>query len=865
MSFVGWLLSRNASDPSHPSCPITALAKGGTIIINNTFTLTLTENAVFKPSCTEVPVVNIENPTSIADIDEPFYASTSPQMYAIATATVVSYLLVIILFITPRTFFIGGRGGGGASFLGRRGRFTGSYGGSSVIGVGGRPWLQKVAAVTTAVSLSIATADSFRVAKSQYDRGYIDSSALAAEVIGGVEIRIVRIISSTFLWLAQVQTLIRLFPRHKEKVIIKWTGFALIVLDVIFSLLNSFINRTLMARQPRNIVEAIPALNYLFDLSLSLLYAAWVIFYGLSKHRFAFFHPKMRNICLVALLSLIAVLIPIVFFVLDLSKPNIAGWGEYIRWVGAAAASVVVWEWVERIEALERDENKDGILGREIFDGDEMLEVTPSEEVDWPGQRSNKPNGGGGTGSGPIWGLAHRPLKTRITLQSRLPRTIRKSGQRKTTPSSLLTVAGVDAHLTPTQLTTTPVSRADTTSAASTVYRVRYHSMRSFISPNVNCAPDEQHRKEFATPINRASSGIGQYDILPPKPVKQWFRWIAVPNPFKRQRASPPIEVATAQATVTQTSQPDSPSTDLADDTAEKDKPRNIKSKLDMILTYLPWEKGRCAHEYQDSEASLPVTVIPAPARVSRLQSPHRHREVPAVSTEENYIMRQDDSNLPVMLIPVQPRSSRAWSRTTVEPPSPDEDLNSTAGGTSPHSRTPIETPQLGDSNERGRSDLFVLGRTISSRTTNRASSTSISSVHAYNWGARRIFSGTEVPVLREEEDAIIQVVMEDASSSEDSASSPPSSEPIHSTTEQPLNDEGHINAPPGPSPSMSSPTPTTQSRHVSFSSTDHGRDRDRTHSATQPVSSTNLDRGDIGVGGSSQLRDIDLEVQHRH
>jgi len=64
-----------------------------------------------------------------------------------------------------------------------------------------------------------------------------------------------------------------------------------------------------------------------------------------------------------------------VFFVLDISKPDVAGWGDYVRWVGAAAASVVVWEWVERIEALERNDKKDGVLGREIFDGDEMLEV----------------------------------------------------------------------------------------------------------------------------------------------------------------------------------------------------------------------------------------------------------------------------------------------------------------------------------------------------------------------------------------------------------------------------------------------------------------------------------------------------------
>ena len=51
----------------------------------------------------------------------------------------------------------------------------------------------------------------------------------------------------------------------------------------------------------------------------------------------------MRNICLVAVLSLTSIMVPVVFFVLDISKPNFAGWGDYVRWVGAAAASVAVW------------------------------------------------------------------------------------------------------------------------------------------------------------------------------------------------------------------------------------------------------------------------------------------------------------------------------------------------------------------------------------------------------------------------------------------------------------------------------------------------------------------------------------------
>nr|POF13938.1 ph-response regulator protein palh/rim21 [Quercus suber] len=326
--------------------------------------ITLTTNVLFQPECTGPAVADV---SAVADSMDPFYASIIPQTYVIAAATVIAWILVLMLVITPRTSFIGvsavipGIGSG-------RGIIGGATGGNTnMIGVGSRPWLQKIAALTVAIALTIATADTFEVARNQYYTGYMDAGALRVAVLGSLEIRVTRVISDVFVWLAQVQTLIRLFPRHKEKVLIKWIGFALIIFDSTFSCLNAFYVSGNITR-PRSFQDAIPALSYLFELALGLLYGAWVIYYAVTKRRYSFYHSKMRNICLIALLSLVAILTPVVFFVTDVCNQDVAGWGDYFRWVGAAAASVVVWEWVERIEALERDEKKDGILGREIYE-----------------------------------------------------------------------------------------------------------------------------------------------------------------------------------------------------------------------------------------------------------------------------------------------------------------------------------------------------------------------------------------------------------------------------------------------------------------------------------------------------------------
>lgn len=523
--------------PSH--CTPFKLSAGGLVNIGHDTVITLSQNAVFQPACSGLPppqpldVDDLGTDTSVIDPQDPFYASTTPQIYAIAAATIVSYMLVIILFITPRTFHMSGVAGGGYIV----GQNTSVI--LPVIGARSRPWLQKVAALTVAVSLTIATADTFKVAENQYYAGYQDANALTDMVVGGMEIRIVRVISDTCLWLAQVQTLIRLFTRHKEKVIIKWIGFGLIVLDTIFSILNYFVVDSKKTR-PRRFVSAIPALNYLFTLALSLLYAAWVINYALSKHRYAFYHRKMRNMFLIAIIAICAIHVPVVFFVLDIAQPNAAGWGNYVRWVGAAAASVVVWEWVERIEALERDEKKDGILGREIFAGDEMLEVTPSTEAN-PSRYSRDNNrkqdgrrrqtGGTGTGRNGI-----RQLKNRLVALRHLGRDPRHQIKRWENRGDSTTAPAPEHPIS----VASPVSRADTTSATSTVYVVHYHQdndptlgMPSFPEPRIGVTFADSNRE--ITPVQNPDS------------IDEPSSWQRITQKFKSKHSSPP-EIIQAHA-----------------------------------------------------------------------------------------------------------------------------------------------------------------------------------------------------------------------------------------------------------------------------------------------------------------------------
>jgi hypothetical protein len=637
--------------------------------------VTLTTDAVFTPQCTTRPddilLTGAASNSKYTDFRDPFYASTLPQCYALAATTVIAYMLVIMLLITPRTFLHQG-----AVVLGRRGFTNGPSGSDAGIGIGGRPWLQKVAALTVAISLSIATADTFKVAEIQYNMGIMDATTLQKEVEDGQELKIIRVISDTFLWLAQAQTLIRLFPRQREKIIIKWTAFALIVLDVLFSILNNWVYEG--NSRPQSFVDAVPALTYLFQLTLSLLYCAWVIYYSLTKKKFAYYHPQMRNICLVALLSLVSVMIPVVFFVLDVSKPTLAAWGDYVRWVGAAAASVVVWEWVERIEALERNDKKDGVLGREVFDGDEMLDVTPSSDYVYGkgGKNDYDKKGGGGssTGSHGISWPAVAGFASRY--RHRHSRDMETGTRRPTVAARFAAKAGAKGAALwpmrppPAATPASRISRTDTASAQSTVYAVRYHPIGEAASLNsssmpliarndsLNIVPAGEENAEHdidKTAVNESREEVENM----PNDSQQHKPWhvLSKANPFRRMVHEPPPEVSayTVKPVATVNGQGTSHGWDF-------------RSRIEDFAANQA-DKFREKAKPPPATEALPVTVIPAPPRRRNLAATLEELE-----QSESHVLSVTSTRSSVL--PIAPLHSHPTSSNQLSDSYTHSDLN---------------------------------------------------------------------------------------------------------------------------------------------------------------------------------------------
>ena len=558
--------------PTSGLCKSLTLPSGGFIVLDNSSTVTFTSNVVYQPPCTGSPALvgGVGNSTQpIDEFRDPFYASVTPLVYIVALTTVIAWFLLIILLLLPGSYFNlssnpltrGWRRGDGL-----RNMFTYP---SSPFPIGYRPWLQRFAALMVVIALTTVTTDTFRHAEEQYIEGYSDAAKLRDQVTGSLKVRVIRVISDLFLWLAQIQTLVRLFPRRKEKLVIKWVGFVIILCDIIFSCLNSFlIDHSTYDNRPRSYRDAIPALSYLFQFALNLLYAAWVGYYALTKRRYAFYHHLMPEICIVALISTLSLLIPVVFFLVDILKSDVGAWGDYFRWVASAAASIVVWEWVERIELLEREEKKDGILGREIFEEDDIADdstpftsrrptILNTQEKDiGPGRR-----GRALAGYHRFENAMRRVVDTDLgkgAAEAEKSDSISKpkpSFRRRKGKGQAATDRDQPPILTVPKPALSPVDRVDAISPSSTVYTVRYH-------PTTQTPPVDQlqqgrgrDRLDSVSSIKvhnvdgRDTPNLEANDAYEP-PVegnKSKFpgrAWIA--HAFHRSRNSPPAEVKKA-------------------------------------------------------------------------------------------------------------------------------------------------------------------------------------------------------------------------------------------------------------------------------------------------------------------------------
>jgi hypothetical protein len=233
----------------------------------------------------------------------------------------------------------------------------------------------------------------------------------------------------------------------------------------------------------------------------------------------------------------------------------------------------------------------------------------------------------------------------------------------------------------------TPISRADTTSAASTVYYVRYHPVTT-PTPPIPMVPDEyegdsesQHKQADAAyesrSSDRTSSVAGDHNNTTGpwtnmiSASRGYSSWFSAANIFKRRRTSPPQEVVTAQEQEQEQEDDQDPHSEVEDEIQDEKEqtPPTIQSRMQHALSSLPlspWQPSSNTRTHRP----LTVTVIPPRDRSQQMWSPQRTHDThePAQPQSDSH----DQTNYPARV--TSPRvTSTQVRRAAPWDPSPSD------------------------------------------------------------------------------------------------------------------------------------------------------------------------------------------------
>lgn len=279
------------------------------------------------------------------------------------------------------------------------------------------------------------------------------------------------------------------------------------------------------------------------------------------------------------------------------------------------------------------------------------------------------------------------------SIRPRIPFRSRKNGEKKDGKdgdrrrSTDINGHAADGSVARPPQAVTPISRSDTTSAASTVYAVRYQNVSSpspaipeEMDPGLRSRRPSVHingqtivyeEAESTTLTNNTKNepaSMQAGDERDPRDISSNRQmWQAVANPFKRKRAEPPAEVA-AQ---------------MAASNVRRSPAQTYHNLRDRFSHFTSSQKDRLGGKKRTGPSPpMPVTVIPAQPRPSRLQVPSETPRTGSLRPSERLSAVRDSrssssrssakrkESMPVTVIPAPTRGGRTWSPDDLPPDS---------------------------------------------------------------------------------------------------------------------------------------------------------------------------------------------------
>ncbi|EDO16476.1 hypothetical protein Kpol_1066p43 [Vanderwaltozyma polyspora DSM 70294] len=169
-------------------------------------------------------------------------------------------------------------------------------------------------------------------------------------------------LSILLLQICQLLNITRIFGRIVEKRIVFLTGLMFIICANVLWAISTFADPN---KTSFHFSDILSPFVYLFRIALGASYACIITSYVISKWKFCFSATQLATL---TILTIVIVFLQLVVFFCDIIHVWLSNLGELFNITCYLGSTIIVWEWLNRIEILTRKKEAQSILGRHLYE-----------------------------------------------------------------------------------------------------------------------------------------------------------------------------------------------------------------------------------------------------------------------------------------------------------------------------------------------------------------------------------------------------------------------------------------------------------------------------------------------------------------
>ncbi|KAK6458794.1 PalH/RIM21-domain-containing protein [Scheffersomyces xylosifermentans] len=254
--------------------------------------------------------------------------------------------------------------------------------------------LLQVSTSLSSVYIVVVVIKSIVVLHGQQRDGFLHGAMLLDQINGSTAVNALDLIVVLLLQVNQVQVIMRIFSRQKDK---RLTFFVGVIASITSQAIWGVSKFHKFSREDEA-GDILPAFIYLVRIAMGICYAAIISVFVMTKIHYIIANKK---IWLLSILTFILIYSPVAFFIADVANAFVYELSEIFSVVTYVICVVIPWEWCNKFNLIMKAKEKEGVLGRRFYEDElyelDRVELFVEENEEGPPGDDPESNGNGGT------------------------------------------------------------------------------------------------------------------------------------------------------------------------------------------------------------------------------------------------------------------------------------------------------------------------------------------------------------------------------------------------------------------------------------------------------------------------------------